>query len=200
MPRTETPRNPWFWTVLALLHERPTHPYEIQRLTVQRGKNLLAEHKSGSLYSVIDRLSREGLIAPVATSREGNLPERTVYRITATGRERLLGWLHAELGELDRRDLPRFAFALEKAAHLDPAVVLTLLRQRISGVEAQLAEFDTVDRYAAANDVRRVSLLEVEYARAVRRAELDWLRQVVADLAEGALRWTVVAAPAEETS
>jgi DNA-binding PadR family transcriptional regulator len=200
VPRKETPRNPWFWTVLTLLHERPMHPYEIQRLTTQRGKDLLAEHKSGSLYSVIDRLSREGLIAPVATSREGNLPERTVYRITADGRERLLGWLRSELGELDRRDLPRFAFVLEKAAHLDPAAVRELLERRIGAVEAQIAGFDAIERHTAANGVRRVSVLEVEYARAVRRAELGWLRQVVDDLAAGRLDWAVVAAPTEETS
>jgi DNA-binding PadR family transcriptional regulator len=181
--------------VLTLLHERPMHPYEMQQLTAQRGKDLLAEHKSGSLYSVIDRLSREGLIASVATSREGNLPERTVYRITSDGRERLLGWLRSELGELDRRDLPRFAFALEKAAHLDPAVVRELLERRIGAVEAQIAEFDAIERHTAANGVRRVSVLEVEYARAVRRAELDWLRQVVDDLAAGRLDWAVVAAP-----
>lgn len=191
MPRTETPRNPWFWTVLTLLHERPMHPYEIQQLTAQRGKDLLAEHKSGSLYSVIDRLSREDLIAKEATSRDGNLPERTVYRITAAGRDRLLGWLRAELGELDRRDLPRFAFALEKAAHLDPAAVHDLLKKRIGAVEAQLAEFDEIERHTAG--VRRVSLLEVEYARVVRRAELEWLRQVVADLAQGRLDWEAMA-------
>ncbi|MEU0878473.1 PadR family transcriptional regulator [Lentzea sp. NPDC005914] len=198
MPRKETPRNPWFWTVLTLLHERSMHPYEIQQLTAQRRKDLLTEHKTGSLYSVIDRLSREGLIAPVATNRAGNLPERTVYRITAAGRERLLGWLRDELGELDRRDLPRFAFALEKAAHLDPVAVRKLLERRVGALEAQVAEFDEIERYRASNDLQRVSFLEIEYAHAVRRAELDWLRQVAGDLAAGSLDWAVVAAPAQD--
>ncbi len=40
----------------------------------------------GSLYTVVDNLAKHGLIEAVEARREGRRPERTVYRLTDTGR------------------------------------------------------------------------------------------------------------------
>jgi DNA-binding PadR family transcriptional regulator len=182
-------RNPWWWTVLTLLHERPMHPYEIQRLTVERGKDYLVEHKPGSLYSVIDALRRGGLIEQHDVTQEGRLPQRTVYRITADGREAFLDWLTAELGRPVERDFPGFAFAIEKAIHLSPLTVGDLLRQRVETVSVQLDELDEHLARGRAQGAARINLLELEYARALRRAERDWVRGVVTAIDEGRLEW-----------
>lgn len=167
------------------------HPYELQQLARQRGKDLLAEHKSGSLYGVIERLVAERLIEPEAVNRAGRLPERTVYRVTSAGRDRLAEWLAAELGSLDARDLPRFGFALEKVVHLAPEQAVELLRSRLAGVEAQLGELRSALASGRVRELPRVAMVEVEYALAVRLAEAEWTRSLVADLASGELTWAV---------
>src|SRR5437016_1094606 len=86
-------RNLWALTVLCLLRERAMHPYEMQRLIRQRKNDNFLDLKRGSLYHAIGRLERVNLIEPVATTREGRRPERTVYRLTEDGAAETLAWL-----------------------------------------------------------------------------------------------------------
>src|SRR5918997_1158225 len=64
---------------MALLYERPMHPYEMVTLMRERGKHESVRLRYSSLYSVVGALEREGLIVPRETTREGRRPERTVY-------------------------------------------------------------------------------------------------------------------------
>jgi DNA-binding PadR family transcriptional regulator len=197
MSRHGASRNPWWWTVLTLLHERPMHPYEIQRLTAERAKDYLVEHKPGSLYSVIEQLRRDGLVEQHDVTQEGRLPQRTVYRITAQGRETFLGWLTDQLARPVERDFPSFAFAIEKAIHLPPKTVASLLRQRAEALSAQLSDLDQALAQGRAQAGHRIALLEVEYARTLRQAEWDWVREVAAEMEDGPMDWSSFVGPDE---
>jgi DNA-binding PadR family transcriptional regulator len=70
--------------VLGLLTEHARHPYEMHRLMHERHKDF-ASGKGRTFYDAVERLQRQGLIEPVETTRAGNRPERTVYRITEEG-------------------------------------------------------------------------------------------------------------------
>src|SRR5262245_32648486 len=83
-------RSLWEVAGRALLYESPMHPYEMQRVLRERHKDEILALKRGSLYHAINRLARDGLIAPVTTDREGRRPERTIYRLTAQGSTALL--------------------------------------------------------------------------------------------------------------
>lgn len=168
------------------------HPYEIQRLTSLRGKDLFVEHKTGSLYSVIDRLERDGLIEAEAVNRKGRLPERTVYRITSHGREAFIGWLRSQLAEPLLQDLPRFVFAVEKLVHLAPEEVTELLTRRADDLEKQIHEVENLLRDVGKRDVPRISLIEIDYALTMKISELNWVRGVLAELEAGELRWNAV--------
>ena len=69
--------------VLALLAECPMHGYELARLIEERSAGALALGQ-GTLYPVLHRLEREGLIAGRWMERRGG-PERRVYRLTPDG-------------------------------------------------------------------------------------------------------------------
>src|SRR4051812_33142738 len=112
-------RNLWGLTVLCLLRERPMHPYEIQRLIRQRHKDEFLDLKRGSLYHAIGRLERAGLIEPATTEREGKRPERTVYRLTESGRVEVRAWL-CELLANPARESPQFYAALSFMPLLTP--------------------------------------------------------------------------------
>ncbi|WP_222853523.1 PadR family transcriptional regulator [Fodinicola acaciae] len=166
---------------LGVLVERPMHPYEMAAALRSQGKEGGLQLKGGSLYAVVQTLEKHGYVAATGTSRQGNRPERTVYAITDAGRAELTGWL-TDLLVAPAREYPRFEAALSLVAIIAPETVQTLLSRR-------LAELDTVitaeRSQLAAAALPRVLLLDNEYRIALLVAEADWLRAVLADLADG---------------
>src|SRR5713101_6908579 len=82
MPNKPRLANPLALAVLALLFERPMHPYEMAATMKERHKEESIKLRYGSLYTVIDMLLARGLIAAKETLRDGKRPERTVYALT----------------------------------------------------------------------------------------------------------------------
>src|SRR5579862_4517755 len=98
MTEPPRPRSPLWIVVLALACEEPMHPYRMQALIKQRGKDQIANvAQRNSVYQTIDALKRADLIAVRETSREERRPERTTYEATAAGREALRAWVRAGL-------------------------------------------------------------------------------------------------------
>jgi DNA-binding PadR family transcriptional regulator len=171
-------------TVLAILADRPRHPYEMQRV-IREWRKDFAVGPPRRLYHAVDRLAREGLIEPVEVSREGKRPERTVYRLTDDGREEFASWL----GELLTYPVPEptlFEAAVSFVSGLPTDQVLEALRARAVLLEGQVAALETQLAGMQAH-VPRVVLLETEYVQARRRAELGWLLGVIDDYASGRL-------------
>jgi DNA-binding PadR family transcriptional regulator len=174
--------------VLAMLSEQPRHPYEIERLIRERRKDFAAGRRRG-LYHAVDRLVREGYIEPVETSREGKRPERTVYRITEEGREELENWL-SELLENPVPEYPVFTAAIGFLGYLSSDAVVQALRARAVALKSEIAGINAV-LPALQQHLRlpRLVLMEHEYTRALRQAELDWVYAVIADIQTGRLAW-----------
>lgn len=184
-------RNLWALTVLCLLRERPMHPYELQRLLQARHKDEFLVLKRGSLYHAIERLQQADLIAPVETRREGKRPERTVYRLTERGEAELLAWLR-ELIARPVREPSEFMAALSYLVHLPPDEALVQLESRATLLEAEIAAMAaTLQSLTPA--LSRLNLLEIEYLRAMRLAERDWVGALIADLRTGRLTWDIAA-------
>ena len=84
------------------------HPYRMQRLIEQRGKDRVVNvRERASLYQTIERLSRLGLIAVWETVRGDKHPDRIVYAITDQGRETARQWL-IEILRATGADYPDF--------------------------------------------------------------------------------------------
>jgi DNA-binding PadR family transcriptional regulator len=177
-------------TVLALLTERPLHPYEMQRLMRERHKEF-AIGRARSFYDAVNRLLRDGLIEELETSREGKRPERTTYRITDEGREELGSWLDELLSTL-AVEYPLFTVAMNYLACLPPAAVVQALQERVINLEGAMAALDAVlQTLRQQAGLPRLVLLEHEHTQALRRAELEWVRTVIADIQAGRLTWDV---------
>jgi DNA-binding PadR family transcriptional regulator len=180
-------RSAWGLTILSLLRERPMHPYEIRRLVQERGKDRLMDLRPGSLYRAIERLDKARLIEPVETSREGRFPERTVYRLTDNGIDELEDWMR-ELLSRPVKDYPQLIDALSYLAVLTPDDARARLEERCVTLEAEVAALDSVLKQLQ-DSIPRLLVVEEEYARAMRRAELQWVRALVDDLRSGDLKW-----------
>jgi DNA-binding PadR family transcriptional regulator len=174
--------------VLALLHEEPMHPYRMQRLIKQRGKDeVINVRQRASLYQTISRLLRLGLIAVQGTSRVEGRPERTVYELTDAGRATVVRWLRDMLAN-PAREYPEFPAALAHLPLLTSADARRQLERRAAALVAELARIDGLLGVAA--KVPRLFLLEAEYQRAMLATELAWTRAVIEELRGGHLTWS----------
>jgi DNA-binding PadR family transcriptional regulator len=183
-------RSPLALVVLALLYEAPMHPYRMQQLIKERGKDEVVNvRQRASVYQTIDRLRRLGLITPREITREEKWPERTVYELTDEGRRTLREWMNEALSTR-AREFPEFPVAVSLLGLLTPEEALRQLETRVAALEDDAARIDSQFGTAAAEGLPRLFLLETEYQRATLETELEWIRAVVDDLRAGRLTWS----------
>src|ERR671928_781113 len=139
--------NPLALAVMALLFERPMHPYEMVSTLRERGKHESVRFKYSSLYSVVEALQREGLIVPLETRREGRRPERTVYGLTEAGRAEFLCWLRELLRE-PVKEYTQFAAGLSFLPALPVDEAVALLKERVERLGEETGEMRSRLDYA----------------------------------------------------
>ncbi|MDI2126531.1 PadR family transcriptional regulator [Yinghuangia seranimata] len=171
--------------VLALVAERPMHPYEIARLLRERGKDLSIKINYGSLYTVVQVQEKNGFIEAVGTERDGRRPERTVYGLTEAGRAELVGGLSAIIAE-PVNEFPRFGGALSIMGVLHPDEALRLLGLRLAALETAI-ETGRRELEDLRHVLPRVFVIEAEYALAMQQAEAAWVRGFAEQIADGTL-------------
>src|ERR1041385_4907665 len=128
MQNASRPSNPLALAVLALLFERPMHPYEMAATLKERHKEESIKLRYGSLYTVIDALLGRGLIEAKETSRSGNRPERTVYVLTGVGLDELRDWMR-DLIRRPAKEFTQFEAGLSLLPGLPPDEGVKLLRE-----------------------------------------------------------------------
>ncbi|MDM7855090.1 PadR family transcriptional regulator [Cellulomonas alba] len=176
--------NPLALAVLALLWERPMHPYEMSMTLRERGKDESVRLNFGSLYSVVDSLEKHGLVAAASTEREGNRPQRTVYRITDEGSREVVDWL-SDLLRTPTKEFPQFEAALSFLPLLPPDDAVRLLRLRVVALERRQAALRGSLDEAVATGLPPLFTVESEFEGALLRAELDFVTDLVTRLGDG---------------
>ncbi|WP_406214601.1 PadR family transcriptional regulator [Streptomyces canus] len=178
-------RNPLALAVLATLWQKPMHPYEIAQTLRRQGKDASTKINYGSLYTVVQSLEKHGFVEVTDVERQGNRPERTVYGITAAGRQEMTEWM-SDLVALPAKEYPIFETALSLLGVLHPDEVVPLLEQRLDALEVQIASgrgaleklYETLPR---------LFLVENEYQLHMVEAEAAWVRGFLDELRTGAL-------------
>jgi DNA-binding PadR family transcriptional regulator len=185
--KRELPRTPLALAVMNLLMEHPMHPYEMKSKMKERGHDQVIRLKGGSIYDTVERLEQGEFIQAQETSREGRRPERTVYAITEVGRDEITAWLRELLAQ-PAKEYPRFGGALAFFAALDKDEVVRLLRLRTALLEGQIAGDEKSLKSFMEMGLPRLFLVEGEYALAMKRAEVEWVRALIVDI-EGGKLW-----------
>jgi DNA-binding PadR family transcriptional regulator len=200
MPKPSRPSNPLALAVLALLFERPMHPYEMAAMLKERHKEESIKLRYGSLYTVIDALVKRGDVVARATSRAGNRPERTVYELTPSGLDELRDWMR-DLLRHPAKEFTQFEAGLSLLPVLPPEEAVQLLRDRalhLSGkvwqMEGQLAELAQHEIGAmtkqdlpgplARQKFPPLFVVESEFRLAMVRAELVFVNELVRRITE----------------
>ncbi|UUZ96537.1 PadR family transcriptional regulator [Paenibacillus sp. P25] len=181
-------RSPVALAILALLAEQPMHPYRMQQLIKERGKDeVINVRQRASIYQTIDRLLRDGLISVQETLKEAGKPDRTVYESTEEGRRILLEWLRDMLSA-PAQEFPEFPVAVSFLALLEPDDVLQRLERRSLALQEEIDRLST-EMQTYKDRLPRLFMLESEYKRAVLSAEWQWVRSVIGDLRNETLTW-----------
>jgi DNA-binding PadR family transcriptional regulator len=184
MARQPHPSNPLALAVLALLFERPMHPYEIGVLLKQRHKEDSIKLRYGSLYTVIELLLARGFIAAKETARDGKRPERTIYELTAAGRDELHDWMADLIGRL-AKEYPQFEAALCLLPVLPPDEALALLRQRLKRIEQTTAGLAGQIAGISTQNFPPLFLVETEYRLALLKAEQAFVAELISRIENG---------------
>ncbi|MGV8886185.1 MAG: PadR family transcriptional regulator [Microbacteriaceae bacterium] len=182
---------------LALLAERPMHPYEMYQTMVMRKEDRIVKCRPGSLYHAINKLEEAELIRAVGTDRDGNRPERTTYEITDEGHERFASRI-ADLIVEPVNEYPRFPLAIGEAHNLPLTEVITLLRIRLAAL--------ATDREHIVRDINSVTdrgvpaafWLDLPYLLVMHDAEVTWIDNLITELETGAVEWGVDLSPIQK--
>ena len=170
--------------LLAELARRgQSHGHELRREAQIGRAELWADVGVGAIYGTLRRMADEGLIEPVRSERQGNMPERTVYAITAEGRREL-----AVLRDRFLRDVTvpadPFDLAFAVSADLPPDDLRAAVEDRVRALEGRIASLEH-QRTAAAKHLDQRDELLFDHLLARLGTEVRWHRQVVNDLFPG---------------
>jgi DNA-binding PadR family transcriptional regulator len=174
--------------VLAYLTQRPMHPYEIARAMAENDDSRSIKFTHGSLYMVVGQLARAGFIAVHETTRKGQLPERTLYALTDSGRRELHDWMRDLVAEPDH-EYPQFVAALSLIAALPPDEVVELLTRRLDRLARRRAEIREMVDATVAKDVHPLFLIEEEYRLALLEAESAFVEGFIQKITEPRTGW-----------
>ena len=178
--------NPLALAVLALVAEKPMHPYEMSSTLRERAKEQSIKLNYGSLYSVVESLVRHRLIEVQETVRAGRRPERTIYAITDPGRIELVDWL-SELLAVPSKEYLQFEAALSLLPVLSPDEALRLLEARRMRLDADIAASDGILSGWQDESMAYLWAIEHTYVQVLRRAEREFVVDVIDKVRKGEL-------------
>lgn len=178
--------------LLGVLRNGPMHGYAIKQTLHGWYMDFWADVKLGSIYAGLKRLVIEGLVEEVGTSRSGNRPVRTTYRITPAGREELQRLLRSFWTPPVRVSRP-VDLALQFVNELSPDEIEPLLHERLQALENQISifgpelrpKFDDPGRQARVDDLH-------EHELRLLVAEREWCEHALERLSAGAYAENVV--------
>jgi DNA-binding PadR family transcriptional regulator len=180
--------KPLGMAALALLAERPMHPYEMYQLLVERHEDRMVKVRPGSLYHAVERLHADELVEVIGTEREGNRPERTTYRLTEQGRTALKQRV-TELLTTPVREYPLFTHALGEAHNLPPEEATVALTTYADRLDEEIAELGGLLAAARARGVEETYLLAGDYLLYTTTTQRNWIRTLLSRIENKEFTW-----------
>ncbi|WP_287152752.1 PadR family transcriptional regulator [Candidatus Solincola tengchongensis] len=165
--------------VLGLLAERERHGYDLLREMEERGFLRWCPASKVAVYKVLARLEEKGYLTSWM-EREGNMPEKRVYALTADGEERLRDVVHAACSEEEplRLDYAVGAAFLERLS-VDEAV--DALESRRSFLEKSARRLSS-QRGLLEGVASPLELLILEHEIDLYRRESKWVSRLLEEL------------------
>lgn len=132
--------TPSEWAVLALIAEGPNHGFAIAQALAKDGEiGRVWSLRRSRVYYAIESLTRKRLARPAQTVASSFGPDRTVLRITPSGRRALTTWLATPVEHVrDARSLLLLKLLFLDRRHADFRPLLDAQRARFKDIADQL--------------------------------------------------------------
>jgi PadR family transcriptional regulator AphA len=134
------------YVILGMLRNQPRSGYEIKQV-VDNSARFFWAASYGQIYPELRKLAKAGLVEGEAQAQGGR--KRTVYRLTASGREELRRWLAEDPTVLEIRDEGLLKLFFAAAGPPDNAIETVEARQRL--YEDKLAQLREIEPHARAS-------------------------------------------------
>ena len=173
--------------ILGFLRGRPQYGYEIKQMI----EHIMGDWTNiafGSIYYALGKLTEEGFLEKVGTEQEGGRPSRTVYQITDAGQEEFLRLLRQVWSILERQTY-EFDIGLSFMSALPMDEVKGYLRERVAHLEGILQYLDAHQAEEVGDEhvPNRLASAVFDHSRVHFKAELDWTRDLLRDVEQGAV-------------
>ncbi|AKG37149.1 PadR family transcriptional regulator [Paenibacillus durus] len=166
--------------ILGLLLERDMHPYEMMLVMKDRAIDQITKLQMGSLYYAVDQLAKNGQIAQVEIIRSSDRPDKTIYRITDSGKTLFEQLLLQLFKKNDTLYHPMY-LALAFSRHIDPDKIAKLLEERIRETEHQVnLAYQVYEEHIPIVPRAALHLMYGKYEHSL--TELNWLKRLYADV------------------
>ena len=167
--------------ILSLIAEKPRHGYAIEQTIEARGMREWTEIGFSSIYYLLNKLEKAGLIHSRIEQTEGQGPARKIYQVTDAGREALTAATYQALTTPRGGSVP-FLLGLSNFPVLSPSQALEALqvyRQQLMARQQHLLQRAETQREAPFF----VSAM-FDYSLTLLQAEIEWLNEFIQKLEE----------------
>lgn len=141
--------------ILSLLAERPMHGYQIEQLIEARGMREWVEMGFSSIYYLLKKLRKAGMLSSRLAEPAGRGPARQVFHLTEQGRD---AWKKGVMDALARphRGFSNFDLGLSNIDQLNNDAVISalkeylqMLKERSTSVEAKYQSYGAAIPFSA---------------------------------------------------
>lgn len=119
--------------ILGIIAEKPVNPYEIKKLLEKIEIRKWMPMSAASIYLTVRELNKKGYCEG-RPSREGNMPEKTIYSATEKGKAALRESLVEYLGSADL-DRKKYQISVLLLCHLSKEDAIEILTRKIEKLE-----------------------------------------------------------------
>jgi hypothetical protein len=168
--------------ILSLVTEHPRHGYAIEQVIEQRGMRDWTEIGFSSIYYLLNKLEKSGLIESQLQQPEGKGPARKVYKITQ------LGWQAQVEGTLKALSTPHrgatpFLLGLSNFPIVPREQVLAALNTYASQIKERLTHM--LGQADAQQPLPPFIRAMFDYSQVLAEAELNWMRKFIKEVEAG---------------
>jgi DNA-binding PadR family transcriptional regulator len=172
--------------ILGVLHRGNLHPYEIKRRLTNAMVECFIDVDVGTLYYAVRQLAKDGLIQSTSQRRVLRGGIKTVYRITARGRQRFQELLHERFAA-EGSVADTLYVAMLFLHFCDRQRIAELLRGKIARQKVAIAKLVGIKKkFKPVLSTGAWQLLK--HLEAQRKLDLKWLQGLHSAVAAGRVR------------
>lgn len=168
--------------LLSLLMEEPRHAYQIEQVIEERNMRYWTEIGFSSIYRLLSKLEKSGLISGQLQPPEGRGPARKVYHLTPDGEKT---WKQSALNTLaqPKRTYSSFLLGLDNLCSLPPIEAQQAIAENLANQESVFQQLKQAVEMHPQKDDFFIDIF-FDYLLIQLETEISWLQELSEKLEE----------------